>query len=50
MAAAGSTTITLKQDGDVAVKTQAKLAIEAAEIDLSAQGKVKITGATVEIN
>ncbi len=50
VAEAGSTSITLKEDGDVSVKTQGNLALEATEIDIKAQAKVRIQGALVEIN
>jgi phage baseplate assembly protein gpV len=49
-AEAGGTSITLKQDGDVTIQSQAKIALEGAEIDIKAQGNVKISGAIVEIN
>jgi uncharacterized protein involved in type VI secretion and phage assembly len=47
---AGSTEITLKKDGDLALKTQGKLTLEGNEIEISGQSKVKVTGAAVEIN
>lgn len=50
-AEAGSTSITLKKDGDVAVSSQdGKITLDGTEIDITAQGRVKISGATVEIN
>ena len=48
--AAGSSTITLKQDGDIAISTQGKLSIDATEIAISGSAKVAIKGAQVEIN
>jgi phage baseplate assembly protein gpV len=50
-AEAASTSITLKKDGDVAISSQqGKITLDGTEIDITAQGKVKISGATVEIN
>lgn len=50
-AEAASTSITLKKDGDVAINSQqGKITLDGTEIDITAQGKVKISGATVEIN
>jgi uncharacterized protein involved in type VI secretion and phage assembly len=50
-AEAASTSITLKKDGDVAISSQqGKITLDGTEIDIKATGKVKITGATVEIN
>jgi phage baseplate assembly protein gpV len=48
--AAGSSKITLKQDGDVTVSAGGNLKLEANEIDISGSGKVKVSGAQVEIN
>jgi phage baseplate assembly protein gpV len=48
--AAGGSTITLKKDGDVAVRSSGKLTLEGAEVEITGQSKVKITGATVEVN
>lgn len=47
---AGSTEITLKKDGDLAVKTSKKLTLEGNEVEISGQSKVKISGGSVEIN
>jgi phage baseplate assembly protein gpV len=47
---AGGTAITLKKDGDMAIKSAGNLKIEANEIDLSGSGKVKIRGGMVEVN
>lgn len=50
-AEAASTSITLKKDGDVAISSQqGKITLGGTEIDITAQGRVKISGATVEIN
>jgi phage baseplate assembly protein gpV len=50
-AEAASTSITLKKDGDVAISSQqGKITLDGTEIDIKATGKMKITGATVEIN
>jgi uncharacterized protein involved in type VI secretion and phage assembly len=48
--AAGGTTLTLEKDGDVTLKSAAKLSIEANEIEIKGQSKVAIKGAAVEIN
>jgi uncharacterized protein involved in type VI secretion and phage assembly len=47
---AGSTEVTLKQDGDLALKTTGKLKLEGNEVEISGQAKVKISGATLELN
>jgi hypothetical protein len=49
-AAAGGTQIVMKPDGDLTMKTPAKLKIEGSEIEIAGQSKVKISGALVEIN
>jgi phage baseplate assembly protein gpV len=49
-AAAGGSSVTLKQDGDVSLKTSGKLKLEGSEVEIAGQAKVKITGAMVEIN
>ncbi len=49
-AAAGGTTITMKPDGDLTMKSAAKIKIEGSEIEIAGQAKVKISGAVVEIN
>jgi phage baseplate assembly protein gpV len=50
-AEAASTSITLKKDGDIAISSQqGKITLDGMEIDITAQGKVKISGATVELN
>jgi uncharacterized protein involved in type VI secretion and phage assembly len=48
--AAGGSKITLKKDGDVSIKAQGNLKLEASEIEISGQSKVKVSGGTVEIN
>jgi hypothetical protein len=48
--AAGGTQITMKTDGELTMKSAAKIKIEGAEIEIAGQGKVKISGAIVEIN
>jgi uncharacterized protein involved in type VI secretion and phage assembly len=48
--AAGSSKITLKQDCDVTISAGGNLKLEANEIDISGSGKVKVSGAQVEIN
>jgi uncharacterized protein involved in type VI secretion and phage assembly len=47
---AGGSSIVLKQDGDIAIKAQGKLSLDAVEIAISAQGKVSVSGAVVELN
>jgi uncharacterized protein involved in type VI secretion and phage assembly len=48
--AAGGSKITLKQDGDITVKSAAKLRLEGNEVEISGTAKVKVSGAQVEIN
>jgi phage baseplate assembly protein gpV len=48
--AAGGTSMTLKQDGDLALKSPAKITIEGSEVEIAGRAKVKISGALVEIN
>ncbi len=48
--AAGGSAITLKQDGDITIKTSGKLKLDANEIDLTGSSKVKISAAQVEVN
>jgi phage baseplate assembly protein gpV len=48
--AAGGSKITLKQDGDITVKSAAKLTLEGNEVEISGVAKVKVSGAQVEIN
>ncbi|HSD77784.1 MAG TPA: phage baseplate assembly protein V [Solirubrobacteraceae bacterium] len=47
---AGSTEVTLKQDGDLALKTQGKLRLEGSEVEIAAQAQVKVNGAVVKLN
>ena len=47
---AGSTKVTLKQDGDLALKTSGKLKLEGNEVEIAAQGQVKVNGSTVKLN
>jgi hypothetical protein len=49
-AEAGGSSITLKQDGDISIQSQSKISLEGSEIEMKAQGSVKISGATVELN
>jgi hypothetical protein len=46
----GSSSMVLKQDGDITLKTQGKLKLEGSEVEISGTGKVKVSGAQVEIN
>ncbi len=48
--AAGGTTLVLKKDGDITMKTSGKLKLDAAEIDLTGSTKIKLSAAQVEIN
>ncbi len=48
--AAGGAGITMKKDGDIQIKTSGKMKLEASEIELSGQAKVKISGGVVEMN
>jgi uncharacterized protein involved in type VI secretion and phage assembly len=47
---AGSTEVTLKQDGDLSLKTSGKLTLEGNQVEISGQAKVKISGAALELN
>lgn len=47
---AGGTQITLKKDGDLKIEAAGNLAIEATDIEIKGRGKVKISGAMVEVN
>lgn len=48
--AGGQSSITLKQDGDVSIASATKLKLEAPEIELAATGKLKLSGAMLELN
>ena len=48
--AAGSSKIVMKKDGDVTVKAAGKLKLEATEIEIAGQAKVKVSGGLVEMN
>jgi phage baseplate assembly protein gpV len=48
--ASGGTSITLKKDGDLTIKSAGKLKLEGSEVEIAGQSKVKIQGAVVEIN
>jgi phage baseplate assembly protein gpV len=48
--AAGSSTLTLKKDGDVTLTAGGKLKLEGTEVEISGSSKVKVSGAQVEIN
>jgi hypothetical protein len=47
---AGGTEVTLKEDGDLSLKTSGKLTLEGNEVEISGQAKVKIGGAEVALN
>lgn len=48
--AAGGSTITLKKDGDITLKTSGTFKVDAAVVDISGSAKVKIAASAVEIN
>jgi hypothetical protein len=48
--AAGSSTITLKKDGDITLTTSGTFKIDAAVVDISGSSKISISGSSVEIN
>ena len=48
-AAVGEASLTMKKDGSVAIKSQ-KFKLDATDVEISAQAKVKIKGSLVEIN
>lgn len=47
---AGGSTITLKKDGDITLKTNGTFKVDAAVVDISGSAKVKIAASAVEIN
>lgn len=47
---AGGTELTLKQDGDLALKTAGKLTLEGSEVEVKGSARVKVSGGTVEVN
>jgi type VI secretion system (T6SS) baseplate-like injector VgrG len=48
--AVGGASLVMKKDGSVTLDTDGKLKIHATEIDISADARLKLAGATVEIN
>nr|WP_280842957.1 phage baseplate assembly protein V [Pararoseomonas baculiformis] len=48
--AAGGSTITLKEDGDIVIEAKGKLVLSGAELEAKGSGKAALKGATVEIN
>jgi uncharacterized protein involved in type VI secretion and phage assembly len=48
--AAGGSTITLKEDGDITIEAKGKLSLLGAELDAKGDSKASLQGATVEIN
>jgi uncharacterized protein involved in type VI secretion and phage assembly len=50
VSAGGQSSISVKQDGDVTIASATKLKLEASEIEISATGKLKLSGATLELN
>ena len=47
---AGGTELTLKQDGDLGLKTAGKLSLEGSEVEIKGSARVKVSGGTVELN
>lgn len=47
---AGQSSVAVKQDGDVTIASATKLKLEATEIEISASGKLKLSGAMLELN
>jgi len=48
--AAGGSAVTLKKDGDVTISAGGNLKLEGKEIEIAGSGKVKISGAQVDVN
>jgi hypothetical protein len=48
--AAGGTEVTLKQDGDLMLKTSGNLTLEGNQVEIKGSSKVKVTGSVVEVN
>jgi len=48
--AVGSGSIVMKKDGSVSIKTDGALKIQASKIEIAADGPLKLSGATVDIN
>lgn len=48
--AAGGAVLTMKQDGDVTIKTSGNFKLDATQVEIAASAKVKISGAIVEVN
>jgi hypothetical protein len=47
---AGGAKITIKKDGDISISTSGNVKLEADQVEISGNSKVKISGAEVEIN
>jgi uncharacterized protein involved in type VI secretion and phage assembly len=47
---AGGSTITIKKDGDITLRTNGTFKVDAAVVDISGSAKVKIAASAVEIN
>ena len=47
---AGGSKVTLKQDGEVTIEAAQRLTLKGAEVRIEADGPVKVSGATVELN
>lgn len=49
-AKAGGAALTIKEDGDITLKTSGKLSLEGSEIEIKGQAKVKVSAAMIELN
>ncbi len=49
-AKAGGAALTIKQDGDISLKTSGKLSLEGSEVEIKGQATVKVTAAMIELN
>ncbi len=48
--AAGGSTITLKQDGDITISAAGNLKLKGTEVEIAGSAKVKVSGAQLELN
>ncbi len=49
-AKAGGASLTIKEDGDIAMKTSGKLSLEGSDVEIKGSGKVKVSAAMIELN
>lgn len=47
---AGGSKMVIKKDGEISIKAETKLKLEASEIEINGQASVKISGATIDLN